>query len=337
MNDMSQPRTALAVQQDRTELVKVLQNSLFPGAASSSVELAISYCEHHGLDIMQKPVHLVPMKVKVNKPSGAHVYEDRDVVMPGIGLYRVQASRTGTYAGMDEPVFGPTKTLTFNKKVTTWTGPQDNRKKSERWEEGTMEYPQWCKVVVYRLVAGVRCAFPAVEHWLENYATQSKETDAPNAMWEKRAYGQIIKCAEAQALRKAFPEVGSQPTADEMMGKSFEELDVTPQATTDVGNEFMPVKKTEPPPAQAAATADAQSAPPPAAAAEKPPIEGESKRVDDSPPATSSLIAVVENKLSRAGLTLVDVKSKFSIDNLEGISTDTANGIIAWCKNPAGN
>lgn len=42
-------------------------------------------------------------------------------------------------------------------------------------------------------------------------------------MWLKRAYAQLAKCAEAQALRKAFPEVGSAPTADEMEGKVFED------------------------------------------------------------------------------------------------------------------
>jgi hypothetical protein len=44
-------------------------------------------------------------------------------------------------------------------------------------------------------------------------------------MWFKRPYGQISKCAEAQALRKAFPELGSQATADEMEGKGAEFID----------------------------------------------------------------------------------------------------------------
>ena len=42
-------------------------------------------------------------------------------------------------------------------------------------------------------------------------------------MWAKRPFGQLSKCAEAQALRKAFPDTtGSQPTAEEMEGRPEE-------------------------------------------------------------------------------------------------------------------
>jgi hypothetical protein len=70
--------------------------------------------------------------------------------------------------------------------------------------------------------AAQRCDFTAVEYWMENYATAGRESEAPNAMWQKRAYGQLAKCAEAQALRMAFPEAtGGEPTAEEMEGKTF--------------------------------------------------------------------------------------------------------------------
>jgi len=52
---------------------------------------------------MQKPVHIVPMNVK-NSLTGR--YEYKDVVMPGVGLYRIQAARSNQYAGVSEPEFG---------------------------------------------------------------------------------------------------------------------------------------------------------------------------------------------------------------------------------------
>jgi phage recombination protein Bet len=186
------------------ELINVLRSSLYPGAAEASVNLVLSYCKAAGLDPMQKPVHIVPMW---NNSLGKLV----DQVMPGIGLYRIQASRTGQYAGVSEPEFGP--------DVTEDIGGQ------------TVTYPAWCKVSVKRVLAsGQVCEFTALERWKENYAAKKNNVTTPNAMWSRRPYAQLAKCAEAQALRKAFPEVGSQPTADEMEGKELIEVrDVTPQ------------------------------------------------------------------------------------------------------------
>ena len=77
-----------------------LKSSLYPGATDQSVDMVLSYCRAAGLDPMQKPVHIVPM-------WDSKAREMRDVVMPGIGLYRTNAARTGQFAGMSEPVFGP--------------------------------------------------------------------------------------------------------------------------------------------------------------------------------------------------------------------------------------
>ena len=178
----------------------VLESSLYPGAKPESIKLVMGYCKAAGLDPIQKPVHIVPMW---DSKRGAM----RDVIMPGIGSYRTQASRSGQYAGVTEPEFGP--------DVTADIGG------------GPVTFPAWCKVTVKRLLAnGAIAEFSATERWLENYAVKGgkEKSIAPNAMWFKRPYGQLAKCAEAQALRKAFPEFGAQPTNDEMEGKALEEV-----------------------------------------------------------------------------------------------------------------
>jgi len=197
---------AMALTVDET--INVLRASLYPGAAVESVKMVISYCQASGLDPFQKPVHIVPMYAATGQKdgSGKDIKAMRDVVMPGIGLYRTQAARSGQYAGVSEPEFG--------EDVT------------ENLSGSNVTYPKWCKVIVKRQMEnGAIVEFAAKELWKENYATKGKDSSAPNAMWFKRPYGQIAKCAEAQALRKAFPEIGSQPTADEMEGKFDEYID----------------------------------------------------------------------------------------------------------------
>jgi phage recombination protein Bet len=168
-----------------------LRNSFYPGASDASIDMVLSYCQAGGFDPMTKPVHIVPMWDKNAKAM-------RDTVMPGIGLYRIIADRTGKYAGQDDAEFGP---------------------EMENWG---IRFPQWCKVTLYKVSPVGRVPYSAKVFWLESYATGSKDSDAPNSMWRKRPYGQLEKCAEAAALRKAFPEVGMQPTADEMEGKVIE-------------------------------------------------------------------------------------------------------------------
>jgi phage recombination protein Bet len=186
--------TALSTMTE-AELCNVLQTSLYPGASLDSIKMVLGYCKASSLDPMRKPVHIVPMWDGKTKQM-------RDVVMPGVGLYRTDASRTGEHVGTDKPVYGPMVEYELSGvKICV---------------------PEWCAVTVYRLKNGIKCAYTAEEYWIENYATAGKDTTAPNSMWKKRARGQLAKCAEAQALRKAFPEVGSQPTADEMEGKSID-------------------------------------------------------------------------------------------------------------------
>jgi phage recombination protein Bet len=179
-------------------------------------------------------VHIVPMQVSTGRKDsdGWDIKEWRDIVMQGVGLYRTKAARTGQYAGCDDPEFGPDVT--------------------EKLDGFEITYPKWCRFTVYRMVAGQRVAFKAMEFWKENYATKSGKSAAPNAMWKKRPAGQLSKCAEAQALRRGFPDaVGSAPTVEEMEGKAFDfdvdsstgEISTSPGATT-----LTPQRKSAAPP-----------------------------------------------------------------------------------------
>lgn len=188
---------ALAMSED--ELINVLRNSLYPGAQTDSIKMVLGYCQASGLDPMQKPVHIVPIYDGKLKAM-------RDIVMPGIGMYRTQMSRTGECAGVTEPEFGADKT--------------------EKLGGVEITYPISCKVIVKRILPnGTIAEYAATERWKENYAMKGgqEKSIAPNAMWTKRPYAQLAKCAEAQALRKAFPELGAAPTADEMDGKTFDD------------------------------------------------------------------------------------------------------------------
>ena len=229
MTDLSAP---LAIQQSDNELIDVLCSSLYPGASRKSAALVLSYCRAAGIDPMLKPVHIVPMRAKTGEKDryGNDQYEMRDTIMPGIGLYRIQAARTGQYAGQDLPEFGPTRTLAYQRKKVEWVpNPGSDKKvKREDWVNDELDYPEWCAITIYRIVGGHRAAFTAVEYWTENYATAGRDSDAPNEMWARRTRGQVAKCAEAQALRKAFPEVGAMPTADEMEGRTFDHIDAEP-------------------------------------------------------------------------------------------------------------
>ena len=251
-----QKNTDLVEREVNQAIWNALENSIFPGAQRGSIIMAVDYCRARSLDILQKPVHIVRMQVTVpNSKDKAW----RDIVMPGIGLYRIQASRSKDFAGIDEPEFGPDVTETFT------IPPKEDRHGNKQGKDRivTLTYPAWCKLTVYKMVQGQRCAFTVREYWKENYATVGSWSDAPNSMWSKRPHGQLAKCAEAQALRKAWPEIDAGPTAEEMEGKVIEldERDITPAADDRKANGPQPLEKT-----------DAQQ-----------PIEGEYQAADEQP------------------------------------------------------
>ena len=193
----------------------VLTEVTFPTAKTpEAIMMALDYCRTRKLDIFKKPVHIVPMW---NTALGRNV----ETVWPSIMEIQTTASRTGLWAGMDRPVWGPDKTHTFSGRYK-----DDN----EQWQDTCVEvtFPEWVAVTVYRLVNGQRCAFTEEVYWLEAYSTAGgRYSQIPTAMWIKRPKGQLAKCAKAASLRTAFPEECGY-SAEEMEGKSMDDLtDVT--------------------------------------------------------------------------------------------------------------
>lgn len=171
---------------------KALVESVFPTASSvDSVVLALSYCRARKLDVFKRVVHIVPIW---DKHRGCMV----DTIWPGIGELRTTAFRTGEYAGRKGTEFGPDITQKVGKIELT--------------------FPEWAQVTVCRMIRGtvVEFAGPRV-YWLETYATAARNDETPNEMWRTRVRGQIDKCAEAAALRAAFPEeIGSEYIPEEV-------------------------------------------------------------------------------------------------------------------------
>ena len=117
-------------------------------------------------DCKRRGVHPLDKLIHFTKRSGKYT------PITSIDFMRQRAQATDKYAGEDEPVYDS--------------------------EDG--QHPEWCKYSVYRLVQGQRCKWTATARWNEYYPG-----DQLGFMWKKMPYLMLAKCAEALALRKAFP------------------------------------------------------------------------------------------------------------------------------------
>lgn len=306
----------------QSELLEVLRASVYPRAGAEALRLVLAYCKAMDVDPLQKPVHLVA------EPDAAYAGEWR--LLPGIGLYRTIAARSGC-AGTSEPEFGPDVSGTVGGVATT--------------------YPAWCRVSVRRrLPTGEIAEFTAKEFWRENYAPLGPAAEAlgldpasPNVMWSKRPYGQLAKCAEAQALRKAFPEIGAQPAAEEMEGKNLEEDTLlasrSPPRVPSTRRPAVAMPRAKDPertlsavPVQSAATdsavggQDADGSPAGEAPAGAVPVDASAvgaHDTDDTRPATGGEIAYLLRRIGRRSLTVEAARTAAGLgpgSTLEGLT-----------------
>ena len=157
----------------------LIKRTVAKGATQDEFELFLHACKRTGLDPLMKQIHAIK---RWNAAEGRETM----AIQTGIDGYRLVAERTGKYAGSDDPVFEMDGKALVKATVTVW-----------------------------KLVDGQRFPFTASARW-EEYV-QKKKDGSVTSFWVRMPYGQLAKCAEALALRKAFPaELSGVYTHEEM-------------------------------------------------------------------------------------------------------------------------
>ncbi len=170
--------------------VELIKSNIAVGATDNELKLFLYQCQKTGLDPLAKQCYYIKRwDASQGKQVGA--------IQTGIDGFRLVAQRNGDWAGTSEAVFG--------------YGPDDPEE----------ERPLKAKVTVYRYMHGQRIPISHTVHFAEY--VQLKKDNTPTKFWKQMPHVMLGKCAEAGALRKAFPhDLSGLYTNDEMaQAKSY--------------------------------------------------------------------------------------------------------------------
>lgn len=173
--------------------VDLMKRTVAKGATDDELKMFIQVCKGSQLNPFLKQVHFVK---RWDSREGREV----GAIQVGIDGFRSIAESSNQYAGNDDPIFDGEKEIEYGK---------DPKKK--------ITVPVKATVTVYKLMEGQKMAFSATARWDEYYPGERI-----GFQWHNRPYLMLGKCAEALALRKAFPKLLSGMYAQEEMEKTVQ-------------------------------------------------------------------------------------------------------------------
>lgn len=192
---VSETRDLVTFDRDKINLIK---QTVARGATDQQLALFLHQAQRTGLDPLSRQIHCILRK---NNRTGKNDMS----IQVAIDGYRLIADRTGLYAGSDDYL--------FNDGLTQYQHLTHDE-----------QFPVTSTVTVYKIVAGIRVPFTATAQWDAYYPGQNQ-----GFMWRKMPYLMLGKCAEALALRKAFPaELSGVYVREEMEQAGFVEVEEKP-------------------------------------------------------------------------------------------------------------
>ena len=258
---------------DQKQVAALRTLGVSPDTSNADLAVFFHQARRTGLDPFAKQIYLMSRRTKKWDPqTRQESWETKSTIQTGIDGYRLIARKAAAKQGTDYD-YGPVE----------WCDSEGN------WTDVWLhpgEAPIAARVTLY--VGEKNKQFPAIAHYSEY--VQTKSDGSPNQMWQKMAASQLAKCAEALALRKAFPlDLSGIYTDDEMQQADIEDLgeqrmsgDAQPERTVKVGRQPR-TRKAPAPSAKPEPSAPEPESHAPAAAAEESSEEGAVPLLEDAP------------------------------------------------------